>query len=99
MKRSYNRRRRVVLAAFRNMGLDCFEPEGAFYTFPCIKSTGMTSLEFCERLLEEEKVAVVPGTAFGAMGEGYVRASYAYSMDSLKEALVRIERFVKRYSR
>ena len=99
MKRSYNRRRRVVLAAFRNMGLDCFEPEGAFYTFPCIKSTGMTSLEFCERLLEEEKVAVVPGTAFGAMGEGYVRASYAYSMDSLKEALVRIERFVKRHSR
>lgn len=97
MCESYNQRRRLMVDHFRNMGLSCFEPEGAFYVFPCIKSTGMTSDEFCETLLKEEKVAVVPGTAFGAYGEGFVRCSYAYSVDALKEALTRIERFVARH--
>ena len=78
------------------MGLECFEPLGAFYVFPCIKSTGLTSLEFCEKLLMEEKLAVVPGDAFGESGEGFIRCSYAYSVDSITEALVRIERFVKK---
>ena len=97
MCESYNQRRRLMVNHFRSMGLSCFEPEGAFYVFPCIKSTGMTSDEFCERLLKEEKVAVVPGTAFGSYGEGFIRCSYAYSVDALKEALTRIERFVARY--
>lgn len=97
MCESYNQRRRLMVAHFRRMGLSCFEPEGAFYVFPCIQSTGMTSEEFCERLLREEKVAVVPGTAFGSSGEGFIRCSYAYSIEALKEALIRIERFVKRY--
>ena len=79
------------------MGLDCFEPEGAFYVFPSIQSTGMTSDVFCETLLKEEKVAVVPGTAFGECGEGFIRCSYAYSVDALKEATTRIERFVQRH--
>ena len=96
MCESYNQRRRLMVAHFRRMGLSCFEPEGAFYVFPCIKSTGMTSEAFCERLLREEKVAVVPGTAFGSSGEGFIRCSYAYSIEALKEALTRIERFVKR---
>ena len=78
------------------MGLECFEPNGAFYAFPSIKRFGMTSDEFATRLLQEEKVAVVPGTAFGDCGEGYLRVSYAYSLKSLKEALGRMERFVKR---
>ncbi|MFR2254932.1 MAG: aminotransferase class I/II-fold pyridoxal phosphate-dependent enzyme, partial [Clostridium sp.] len=82
---------------FREMGIDCFEPLGAFYTFPNISRFGMTSEEFATKLLMEEKVAVVPGTAFGACGEGFVRISYAYSLKSLKEALSRIERFVKRH--
>lgn len=93
----YNRRRRVIVDGFRNMGLSCFEPYGAFYIFPCIKKTGMTSEEFCNRLLEEEKVAVVPGTAFGDCGEGFIRCSYAYSVESIEEALKRIGRFVKKY--
>lgn len=96
MRESYNQRRRFLLHALNEMGLDCFEPYGAFYAFPSIKRFGMTSDEFATRLLQEEKVAVVPGTAFGDCGEGYLRVSYAYSLDSLKEALGRIERFVKR---
>lgn len=97
MCESYNQRRRYLVDRFRNMGLDCFEPEGAFYVFPCIASTDMTSDEFCETLLKEEKVAVVPGTAFGECGEGFIRCSYAYSVDALKEATARIERFVQRH--
>ncbi len=96
MRESYDRRRRYLLHAFEEMGLECFEPLGAFYAFPSIKRFGMTSDEFANRLLQEEKVAVVPGTAFGDSGEGYLRVSYAYSLKSLKEALGRIERFVKR---
>ena len=84
---------------FRKMGLSCFEPLGAFYVFPCIKSTGYGSNEFCERLLEEEKVAVVPGNAFGESGEGFIRCSYAYSVEQITEALARIERFVKRHKK
>ena len=80
--------------AFKEMGLECFEPYGAFYVFPCIKEFGMTSDEFASRFLEEEKVAVVPGTAFGDCGEGFLRISYAYSLDHLKEALSRLERFI-----
>lgn len=96
MRKSYNQRRRFLLSRYKEMGLRCFEPEGAFYTFPCIKEFGMTSDEFASRFLKEEKVAVVPGTAFGDCGEGFLRISYAYSLDELKEALGRLERFVKR---
>lgn len=96
MRESYDQRRRFVLHAFKEMGLECFEPNGAFYAFPSIKRFGMTSDEFANRFLQEEKVAVVPGTAFGACGEGFLRVSYAYSLKSLKEALGRMERFVKR---
>lgn len=95
MVKEYNRRRRVLVHGFRKMGLDCFEPKGAFYVFPCIKSTGLTSDEFCEKLLLSEKVLVVPGSTFGDCGEGFVRACYASSMDQIQEALKRIERFVK----
>ena len=97
MRCEYNYRRRVIVDGFRNMGLSCFEPLGAFYVFPCIKRTGMTSEEFCNRLLQEEKVAVVPGTAFGECGEGFIRCSYAYSVEAIEEALRRIERFVKKH--
>lgn len=96
MRESYDQRRRYVLHAFKEMELECFEPNGAFYAFPSIKRFGMTSDEFANRFLREEKVAVVPGTAFGACGEGFLRVSYAYSLKSLKEALGRMERFVKR---
>ena len=96
MRESYDQRRRFVLHAFEEMGLDCFEPEGAFYAFPSIKRFGMTSDEFATRFLREEKVAVVPGTAFGASGEGFLRVSYAYSLKNLKEALGRMARFVNR---
>lgn len=96
MVSEYNRRRRVMVDGFRKMGLDCFEPLGAFYVFPCIKSTGLSSEEFCQRLLEEEKVAIVPGTAFGQSGEGFMRACYAYSIENINEALRRTENFVKR---
>jgi aminotransferase len=96
MCESYDQRRRFVLHSFQEMGLDCFEPEGAFYAFPSIKRFGMTSDEFATRLLQEEKVAVVPGTAFGDCGEGFLRVSYAYSLKNLKEALGRMEQFVKR---
>ena len=94
MCEAYNHRRRYLLHEFREMGLDCFEPYGAFYVFPSIKKFGMTSEEFATRLLEEEKVAVVPGTAFGDCGEGFLRISYAYSIDNLKLGLERIERFI-----
>lgn len=97
MVNEYNSRRRMIVDGFRNMGLSCFEPLGAFYVFPCIKSTNMTSQEFCEKLLQEEKVAVVPGDAFGESGEGFIRCSYAYSIENIQEALRRIERFVKKY--
>lgn len=96
MRESYDQRRRYLLHVFEEMGLECFEPHGAFYAFPSIKRFGMTSDEFATRLLREEKVAVVPGTAFGDCGEGYLRISYAYSLKSLKEALGRMERFVKK---
>ena len=96
MRESYNQRRRFLLNAFREMNLDCFEPFGAFYMFPSIKRFGMTSDEFANRLLQEEKVAVVPGTAFGDCGEGFLRVSYAYSLDALKEAIGRIRNFVER---
>lgn len=98
MTDEYNVRRRILVDGFNRIGLTCFEPEGAFYVFPCIKITGMTSEEFCERLLEEEKVAVVPGNAFGESGEGFVRVSYAYSLKHLMQALECIERFVKRHA-
>ena len=94
MREAYNQRRRFLVHTFREMGLDCFEPFGAFYVFPSIKSTGMTSDEFAEQLLKEEKVAVVPGTAFGDSGEGFLRISYAYSLEELKTATERIARFV-----
>ena len=96
MRESYNQKRRYVLSRLNDMGLTCFEPEGAFYVFPSIKRFGIRSEEFATRLLMEEKVAVVPGTAFGDSGEGYLRISYAYSINQLKEALGRIENFVKR---
>lgn len=95
MAKEYNRRRRVLVDGFRKMGLECFEPLGALYVFPCIKSTGMTSDEFCEKLLMEEKVLTVPGNAFGECGEGFIRACYAASMDDLIEAIKRINRFIE----
>ncbi len=90
----YNIRRRLVVDSFNKMGLTCFNPEGAFYVFPCIKSTGLTSEEFCEKLLECQKVAVVPGNAFGQSGEGFIRVSYAYSLKHLMEAMKRIQAFI-----
>lgn len=95
MVEEYDMRRRLVVKGFNDMGLECFEPEGAFYVFPCIKSTGMTSEEFCEKLIYEKKVAVVPGSAFGASGEGFVRVSYAYSVSHLTTALGRIREFLE----
>ncbi|MDF2821557.1 MAG: aminotransferase class [Clostridiales bacterium] len=95
MKDSYDQRRKFLIHTFREMGLECFEPFGAFYLFPSIKSLGMTSDEFATELLKEQKVAVVPGTAFGNSGEGFIRISYAYSLDKLKEATSRIGEFVK----
>ena len=96
MREAYNQRRRYLMHAFKEMGLECFEPYGAFYVFPCIKEFGMTSEEFATRFLEEEKVAVVPGTALGDCGEGFLRISYAYSLDNLKVALNRLAHFVFR---
>lgn len=96
MRESYNQRRRFLMNAFKEMGLQCFEPYGAFYVFPCIKEFGMTSEEFAERLLREEKVAVVPGTAFGNCGEGFLRISYAYSLENLKTAMDKIGHFISR---
>lgn len=95
MRDDYDMRRRFTVDAFRKIGLDCFEPMGAFYVFPCIKSTGLSSEEFAERLIKSKRVAVVPGNAFGDSGEGYIRASYCYSIDNIKEAIRRIGEFVK----
>lgn len=94
MRRSYNHRRRFLMNAFREMGLDCFEPFGAFYVFPCIKEFGMTSEEFATKFLMDEKVATVPGTAFGASGEGFLRISYAYSLETLKIAMEKLAKFI-----
>ena len=94
MRKSYNLRRNYLMSAMRRMKLQCFEPYGAFYIFPCIKEFGMTSEEFATKLLQQEKVAVVPGSAFGECGEGFIRISYAYSIEELKEALLRVERFI-----
>lgn len=96
MRTAYNQRRRYLVHAFKEMGLECFEPEGAFYIFPSIKKFGMSSEEFATRLLNEEKIAIVPGSAFGECGEGYLRVSYAYSIEELKEALGRLKRFISR---
>lgn len=95
MRDSYMARRNFVVKAFNDMGLDTFKPQGAFYVFPCIKSTGLTSDEFCEKLLEDQKVACVPGTAFGPAGEGFIRVSYAYSLGELKVATEKIAEFIK----
>ena len=97
MRIAYDQRRKFLMKAFKDMGLRCFEPFGAFYVFPCIKVFGMTSDEFATRLLDEEKIAVVPVTAFGSSGEGFLRISYAYSIENLKEALERIERFIDKH--
>ncbi len=96
MRKSYNQRRRFLMDSIKKMGLECFEPFGAFYIFPCIKEFGMTSEEFATRFLQEEKVAVVPGTAFGECGEGFIRISYAYSLETLKIAFERLENFITR---
>ena len=96
MRASYNQRRRYLMHEMKRMHLDCFEPFGAFYVFPNIQEFGMSSEEFATRLLEEEKVAVVPGSAFGDSGEGYIRISYAYSLDDLKEAVGRVGSFIDR---
>ncbi len=95
MREEYNMRRNVIVSGFNDMGLECFEPKGAFYAFPSVQSTGLSSDEFCERVLMEKKVAVIPGTAFGDCGDGFIRCSYAYSIDNINEALNRIEAFVK----
>lgn len=98
MVEEYDSRRRLIVDGFRKIGLECFEPLGAFYVFPCIKSSGLSSEEFCEKLLYSKKVALVPGSAFGECGEGFVRASYCYSVDHIKEALRRIDEFLKECS-
>ena len=95
MIEEYDRRRRLMVSGFNKLGLTCREPKGAFYAFPCIKSTGLSSEDFCERLLKEKHVALVPGTAFGNSGEGFVRASYCYSAEHIIKALARIEEFLK----
>ncbi|HOB91758.1 MAG: aminotransferase class I/II-fold pyridoxal phosphate-dependent enzyme [Bacillota bacterium] len=98
MVSEYNRRRRYIVKQLNSIGLTCFEPKGAFYAFPSIRSTGLSSEEFCNRLLMEEQVAVVPGSAFGAAGEGYVRCSYAASLEEIEEAVNRMQRFVSRHA-
>ncbi len=95
MREDYDMRRRFTVNSFSEIGLECFEPEGAFYVFPCIKSTGLSSDEFCERLIMEKHVAVIPGTAFGECGEGYIRVSYCYSIENIKNAIYKIGEFVK----
>jgi aminotransferase len=99
MRAEYNRRRKVIVKGLNAAGLDCFEPRGAFYAFPSIAATGLSSEEFSEKLLFEEKVAVVPGNAFGDCGLGFVRCCYAASMEDIEEALVRIGRFVEKYGK
>ncbi len=95
MRNDYNYRRQIIVSGFNAMGLDCFEPKGAFYCFPCIKSTGMSSGDFCEKLLYSKRLAVVPGNAFGDSGEGFIRCSYAYSIKNINEALNRMEAFLR----
>jgi aminotransferase len=95
MRDEYDLRRRLIVKGFNDMGLECFEPEGAFYVFPSIKSTGLTSQEFCEKLIESHRVAVVPGDAFGKSGEGFIRVSYAYSLNHINTAIERIGEFLK----
>jgi len=95
MRRSYDRRRRVMVDALRKMGLDCFEPRGAFYCFPSIRHTGLTSEEFCTRLLQQEKVVCVPGDAFGVSGSGHIRCCYATDLGLMLEAFSRMERFIQ----
>jgi aminotransferase len=95
MKEDYDMRRRFTVDGFRKIGLPCFEPKGAFYAFPCIKSTGLSSGEFCERLIKSKRVAVVPGDAFGECGEGFIRVSYCYSIENIKEAIRLIGEFVE----
>ena len=95
MLSQYDMRRRIMVDGFNKLGLTCFEPRGAFYAFPCIRSSGLSSDEFCEKLLYSHRVALVPGNAFGACGEGFVRASYCYSVDHIKTALERIRDFLK----
>jgi aminotransferase len=97
MRREYNRRRRLIVDGFNTLGMDCFEPKGAFYAFPSIAKTGMSGDEFAMKLLEEEEVAMVPGEAFGVSGAGFMRASYATSYEKLEEVLNRLESFMKRY--
>lgn len=97
MREQYDMRRRLIVDGFNELGLPCFEPEGAFYIFPCIRSTGLTSDDFCEKLIQEEHVAVVPGSAFGDCGEGFVRVSYSYSIKHITEALSRIGHFVQNH--
>jgi aminotransferase len=99
MVEDYDRRRKIIVKGLYDIGLNCFEPKGAFYAFPSIAVTGMTSEEFSEKLLMEEKVAVVPGSAFGECGEGYVRCCYATSLAEIEEALTRMHRFVKKYKK
>ena len=96
MRSEYDIRRRFIVDRFREIGMDCFEPEGAFYAFPSIKRLGLSSDEFCKQLLVSERVALIPGSAFGESGEGHVRASYCYSIDHLKEAAQRVENFVSK---
>lgn len=98
MRTEYDRRRKLMWQGFNNIGLDCFEPKGAFYAFPNITASGMDDMTFCERLLEEEQVAVIPGSAFGPSGEGHIRACYATAYDKIEEALIRIDRFMKRHA-
>ena len=95
MKKQYDARRKYLLKEFKKMGIPCFEPKGAFYLFPCIKGFDMDSESFCTRLLEEQRLVLVPGTAFGDCGEGYVRVSYANSMDNLEQAIKRLKRFIE----
>ena len=97
MVAEYNQRRKYMVSAFNEMGLDCFEPKGAFYTFPSVKSVGMSEEEFCEKLLVEEHVAVVPGGSFGLSGKGHIRACYATALPQIEEAMSRIDRFVTKY--
>jgi len=99
MRKEYNERRKLILNGLRELGFPCFEPLGAFYIFPSVSHLGMTSEEFCEKLIREQRVAIVPGNAFGDSGEGHVRISYAYSREHLKEALRRIKHFVEEHSR
>jgi aminotransferase len=97
MRQEYDRRRKLVVSGFNSIGLKTFEPQGAFYAFPCIQISGLSDEQFAEKLLNEERVAVVPGNAFGAGGGGFVRASYATAYEKIEEALIRIERFIKRH--